>query len=148
MLALPMDPEIERLLPLSQAMSSLLGEVAQPHLWPLVDMVAGPLPVEVAAGLWIYVDNLDRAHGLVQACSSLEAAWWHAIIHRREGDFSNAKYWYRQAERHPAAAKLEWRLTDFVDEVESHTPANVDALVTRQRQEWTLLMSVCERFNR
>src|SRR5258706_7751564 len=27
-------------------------------------------------------------------------AFWHAIMHRREGDFSNSKYWYAKADEH------------------------------------------------
>ncbi len=27
-------------------------------------------------------------------------AFWHAIVHRREGDFSNSKYWYARCEGH------------------------------------------------
>jgi hypothetical protein len=28
-------------------------------------------------------------------------AFWHAIMHRREGDFSNSKYWYARCAGHP-----------------------------------------------
>jgi len=37
--------------------------------------------------------------------------WVHAYLHRKEGDASNARYWYRQAgKRTPAIAlEAEWR---------------------------------------
>ena len=41
----------------------------------------------------------ERAHEIVQDLNSQEAAWIHAVLHRIEGDNSNAAYWYRQAGR-------------------------------------------------
>ncbi|HYA06598.1 MAG TPA: hypothetical protein VEF90_11975 [Xanthobacteraceae bacterium] len=37
-------------------------------------------------------------------------AWVHAHLHRVEGDFDNAGYWYRRARRKPATVGLstEW----------------------------------------
>ena len=39
-----------------------------------------------------------------------DCAWVHAYLHRVEGDLYNARYWYRQAKRKPAAGdlKAEW----------------------------------------
>jgi hypothetical protein len=50
------------------------------------------------------LDLLDRgdwqaAHVIVQNESSPAAAWLHGIVHTLEGDFDNAQYWYRRAER-------------------------------------------------
>jgi DNA-directed RNA polymerase specialized sigma24 family protein len=39
----------------------------------------------------------DAAHEIVQDISTKTAAHLHAYLHRREGDESNARYWYRQA---------------------------------------------------
>jgi hypothetical protein len=46
------------------------------------------------AGRW------DEAHELVQQheCDAL-AAWIHAVLHKIEGDDSNARHWYRCAGR-------------------------------------------------
>jgi hypothetical protein len=44
-------------------------------------------------------EEWDRAHQIVQDLNSKEAAWIHAVLHRIEGDNSNAAYWYRQAGR-------------------------------------------------
>lgn len=51
------------------------------------------------------------AHEVVQDIESPEAAWIHAYLHRKEGDLSNARYWYRRAGRPAASGPLadEWR---------------------------------------
>jgi hypothetical protein len=53
-----------------------------------------------------------RAHEIVQGDKSIEAAWVHAYLHRKEGDLANAGYWYRRAGRNIAAESLEdeWRI--------------------------------------
>jgi hypothetical protein len=51
--------------------------------------------VELAlAGKW------DAAHELVQQYEdNATAAWIHAVLHKIEGDLSNARYWYQRADR-------------------------------------------------
>ncbi len=41
--------------------------------------------------------NWDKAHHLVQDDMDGHGAWVHAYLHRKEGDISNADYWYRRA---------------------------------------------------
>ena len=41
----------------------------------------------------------NRAHEIVQDLETKEAGLIHAYLHRREGDISNAQYWYSQAGR-------------------------------------------------
>ena len=52
-----------------------------------------------------------RAHEITQDIDTDEASWVHAYLHRREGDLSNARYWYRAAGKAPATGSLddEWR---------------------------------------
>ena len=52
-----------------------------------------------------------RAHEITQDLDGADAAWVHAYLHRREGDLSNAAYWYRLASKPVARASLddEWR---------------------------------------
>ena len=46
------------------------------------------------AGEW------DAAHQVVQPYEDdANAAWIHAVLHKIEGDLSNACYWYRRADR-------------------------------------------------
>jgi hypothetical protein len=49
----------------------------------------------------------DRAHKCVDRLSDPQSVWVHAYLHRKEGDSSNARYWYSRANRTPATAPLE-----------------------------------------
>src|ERR1035437_973223 len=50
------------------------------------------------AGLWLLADDLPTAHVLCQDVPTVYGSAWHAHLHRREGDFANARYWWRRAE--------------------------------------------------
>lgn len=39
----------------------------------------------------------EGAHRVVQDVETPDAAWVHAYLHRKEGDQSNARYWYGRA---------------------------------------------------
>jgi len=58
------------------------------------------------AGLWLWHDWLDQSHTISQGLHDSTGSFWHAIMHRREGDFSNSKYWYARAAGHPALATM------------------------------------------
>jgi hypothetical protein len=49
----------------------------------------------------------DKAHQLAQDVDDESGAWVHAYLHRKEGDLSNARYWYRRARRSGATDSLE-----------------------------------------
>src|ERR1700749_4629969 len=72
-------------------------------------------PAELAPLLkalwWDAKGSFDQAHEIAQDDSSREAAWVHAYLHRKEGDRSNAGYWYRQAgQPHPEiSSEEEWQ---------------------------------------
>ena len=53
-----------------------------------------------------------RAHEIAQNITTSAGAWVHAYLHRREGDESNAAYWYRQAGKLITRSSLddEWRV--------------------------------------
>jgi hypothetical protein len=54
----------------------------------------------------------DTAHKIVQDIETKTASRIHAYLHRKEGDESNARYWYGQAgESFPSGQTLdeEWR---------------------------------------
>lgn len=50
------------------------------------------------AGLWWdFRGDWQRAHASAQQDEGPCGAWVHAYLHRKEGDLSNAGYWYRRA---------------------------------------------------
>lgn len=67
--------------------------------------------LEGIALLWH--DRWDQAHTIAQAREGApDFDLLHAMLHRREGDFGNAGYWFRSAGKHPCYARLERRLAD------------------------------------
>lgn len=64
----------------------------------------------IVAGLWLWHDFLDISHTISQSIETPSGSFWHAVMHRREGDFSNAKYWYRRVGSHPALATIAARI--------------------------------------
>ena len=52
----------------------------------------------------------NQAHQIVQNAGDADSAWVHAYLHRKEGDSSNARYWYNRSGRLEAKVDLnqEW----------------------------------------
>jgi hypothetical protein len=59
---------------------------------------------------WDAKGDWAKAHACAQAQADTTGAWVHAYLHRKEGDQSNAGYWYRRAGKSPATVSLdqEW----------------------------------------
>jgi hypothetical protein len=55
----------------------------------------------------LWHDAHDAAHALCQAHEGdQDCDYVHALLHRREGDFGNAKYWFREVGQHSAYVPL------------------------------------------
>jgi hypothetical protein len=59
---------------------------------------------------WDAKGDWTRAHDSAQQDQGQAGAWVHAYLHRKEGDSSNAAYWYQRAGKPPQRGSLqeEW----------------------------------------
>ena len=70
---------------------------------------AADLPPAVASALLLWNDDLDASHTLSQGLPDPFGCWLHGTMHRREGDFSNSKYWFRKVGAHAGFAQMTRR---------------------------------------
>jgi hypothetical protein len=49
----------------------------------------------------------NKAHETAQEIAGKDGAWIHAYLHRKEGDLSNASYWYSRAGKKIPSSTLE-----------------------------------------
>ena len=59
----------------------------------------------------------EAAHQVAQDVPDPDGAWVHAYLHRREGDLSNADYWYERAGRVRTQDALEKEWASLVAEL-------------------------------
>lgn len=124
------------------------------------------------AAVWLLHDFLDESHRISQGIETTSGSYWHGIMHRREGDYSNAKYWFRRVGQHEVMNLLASRAIDlassrgcehvindltsggkwnpfvFVDLCQAAIRGNIsDADLCRhiQQAEWELLFDYCYR---
>lgn len=151
----------------SQLSALDIGKMFAPHKIVDENMARACL-----AALWLYHDFLNESHQISQVIPTTTGNYWHAIIHRREGDFWNSKYWFRRVEKHPVfeplhqeAARLAaetdadksaaflkkqtaWDPFAFVDlcEAQVNFQSRTEMLCRKiQQREWELLFDYCYR---
>ncbi|XEC93493.1 DUF2225 domain-containing protein [Paenibacillus tarimensis] len=73
-----------------------------------------PNKLAVQSALHLWNDSLNRSHDLSQHITDSTGSYLHGLMHRMEGDYSNAKYWFRQAGYHPAMPNIHREAVDMI----------------------------------
>ena len=117
------------------------------------------LPPACAAGLWLLFDFLDESHAISQEDEAApDQNFWHAIMHRREPDAPNSKYWFRQVGPHPVLKQLAeqapslgydytnpFDFVDFCERVRDTGTPDEELAKRVQSLEWRLLFDHCHQ---
>lgn len=73
---------------------------------------------EIMAGLLLIHDFLEPSHEYSQSVegngADANGDYWHGIMHRREPDFGNSKYWFRRVGDHPCFSRLAEEACEMV----------------------------------
>ena len=81
----------------------------------LAEAKLSSVSLELARALaLLWHDHLAAAHTISQAIENPDGSLVHAIMHRREPDYWNSKYWWRRVGQHPCFAQLGARVRSFL----------------------------------
>ena len=77
----------------------------------------------IKSGLLLWNDALDESHTISQELGNQTGSYWHGIMHRREPDYSNSKYWFGRVGTHPIFPALRERALAILKEIPNPSDA-------------------------
>ncbi len=128
----------------NQAVYNQLAELNLESAFPGQDLRDEEAAKAALAGIWLYHNFLDESHQISQGVLTTEGSFWHAIMHRRESDYWNSKYWFRMVGNHPVYPKL----SKYVSELVANEPLQGSSVFLRQQIRWNPFdfVDLCEEY--
>lgn len=95
------------------------------------------------SGLWLACDFLDESHRISQEIETVDGSYWHGIMHRREPDYFNAKYWFRRVPQHAVFEPLREEARRLA---ERHAESDPQAKFLLHQRAWdaAAFVDLCE----
>jgi hypothetical protein len=81
-----------------------------------LDAGKDPKTLALKSGLLLWNDDLDGSHTIAQDLDDHHGAYLHGVMHRREPDYGNSKYWFRRVGAHPLFPQLRTAALDLLSE--------------------------------
>ncbi|MVO98507.1 hypothetical protein [Paenibacillus lutrae] len=74
-----------------------------------------PYALALKAGLYLLNESLDNSHEISQDITNDTGSYWHGLMHRMEGDYSNAKHWLQDVGNHPIHTVLMTEVRAYLE---------------------------------
>jgi hypothetical protein len=100
-----------------EPLKSLEGKLARLFSETSVPPSAKPL---ICALVLLWHDYLDESHSISQGIHNEDGSFLHGIMHRREPDYGNAKYWFQRVGEHPCYPIIAEKAYKILSDTNSH----------------------------
>ncbi|MDZ4848661.1 MAG: hypothetical protein SGI77_05160 [Pirellulaceae bacterium] len=122
------------------------NDVARRSLLSLVEAYPNLGGTLNEAILWLRIGQIDRPHDLVQVGTTSRDSYLHGVVHRLEGDYWNAKYWFRQIKDRELLAAIGGSISKRLKALSLFEQARAMKIVNENEQfDPSALVDACEK---